>query len=267
MRLMTGRVIEEIFPRVVFRPGEEVLRVEHLTTKRRNVVDVTLSARAGEIVGFAGLVGAGKSEVARACFGLEPIAEGKVELHGEEVTGLGPGEMLRREFFYVPSDRRDEGLLMIRSCRENIVLPSLDRKALRRGPLLDRGAERALAERLARQLNLQPPRIERLVEHFSGGNQQKVLLAKSLTRPVKLFVFDEPTVGVDVGTRVAIYEFIRDLCENGAAVILISSDLPEVLNLSRRLYVFYRGGVRAELEGDQITQENVLRHFFEREAA
>jgi ribose transport system ATP-binding protein len=116
-------------------------------------------------------------------------------------------------------------------------------------------------------MQLQPLRIEREVDHFSGGNQQKVLLAKCLTREVKLYVFDEPTVGVDVGTRAEIYRFIGELCEAGAAVVLISSDLPEILHLANRAYVMYRGLLQAELKGEEITQENVLRHFFEREAA
>jgi ribose transport system ATP-binding protein len=122
-------------------------------------------------------------------------------------------------------------------------------------------------QELVRRFNLQPPRMERAVDHFSGGNQQKVLLAKSLTRSVKLFVFDEPTVGVDVGTRIAIYEFIRDLCEAGIAILLISSDLPEILHLTNRTYIMYRGSLRTELRGEDITQGNVLSHFFEREAA
>jgi ribose transport system ATP-binding protein len=105
------------------------------------------------------------------------------------------------------------------------------------------------------------------VEYFSGGNQQKVMLAKCLTRPIDVFVFDEPTVGVDVGTRAAIYAFIRDLCEAGAGVVLISSDLPEILHMCRRVYVFYRGRIQAEIEGDAISEENLLKHFFERQAA
>lgn len=123
------------------------------------------------------------------------------------------------------------------------------------------------ANYLAEQLQLHPLRIDREVDHFSGGNQQKVLLAKCLTRDVKLYIFDEPTVGVDVGTRVEIYKFIAELCEDGAAVIIISSDLPEVLHLSNRLYVMHRGQLQAELEGDQITQENVLKNFFDKKAA
>ena len=156
---------------------------------------------------------------------------------------------------------------MMRSCRENIALPSLGIAPFSRGPFLDRGGEARKVTEIAERINLQPRRIERAVDYFSGGNQQKVMLARCLTRPINVYVFDEPTVGVDVGTRAAIYGFIRDLCESGAAVLLVSSDLPEILNLTRRVYVFYRGRIRAELEGSAISEENVLSHFFEREAA
>jgi len=267
VRLMTGRVIEQIFPDVRYQPGETFLEVENLTTGDGTVANVSLNVRRGEIVGLAGLVGSGKSEVARACFGLIPISGGRVTLAGEETTKLSPQHMLDRGFFYVPPDRRSEGLLMMRSVRENIALPALSTPGFSHGPVLRRHAEYARAQELAKRLNLQPLRVERDVDHFSGGNQQKVLLAKSLTRDVKLFVFDEPTVGVDVGTRVAIYEFIRDLCESGAAILLISSDLPEILHLTNRVYVMCRGGLAAELTGKDISQENVLRHCFEREAA
>ena len=267
VRLMTGRVIEQIFPEVRFQPGKTALEIKNLTTADRTVRDVSLDVRRGEIVGLAGLVGSGKSEVARACFGLDQIAGGHVYLASEQTTGLSPKRMLDRGFFYVPPDRRDEGLLMMRSVRENIALPALGTPAFALGPLLRRQAESARTYDLAKRLNLQPLRIEREADHFSGGNQQKILLSKSLTREVRLFVFDEPTVGVDVGTRVAIYEFIRDLCEAGAAVLLISSDLPEVLHLTNRVYVMCRGRLTAELSRRDITQENVLRHCFEREAA
>ncbi len=267
VRLMTGRVIDQIFPTLKFEPTETILEVKNLATEDRTVSDVSLYVRRGEIVGLAGLVGSGKSEVARACFGLIPVGRGRVRFAGEETTGSTPAQMLDRGFFYVPPDRRDEGLLMMRSVRENIALPALASSAFSHGPWLRRQAEAAKAQELAGRLNLQPLRIEREVDHFSGGNQQKVLLAKSLTREIELFVFDEPTVGVDVGTRVAIYEFIRDLCQAGAAVLLISSDLPEILHLTNRVYVMCRGALTAELSGAEINQETVLRHCFEREAA
>ena len=267
VRLMTGRVIEQIFPDIRFRPGEPMLEVDHLTTAGGAVNGVSLHVRRGEIVGLAGLVGSGKSEVARACFGLVPISGGRIAFAGEPVTGLPPRRMLDKGFFYVPADRRDEGLMMMRSVRENVALPALSTPDFSRGFLLRRDAESARIRDLAKRLNLQPLRVEREVDHFSGGNQQKVLLAKSLTREIRLFAFDEPTVGVDVGTRVAIYEFIRDLCQSGAAVLLVSSDLPEILHLTHRVYVMCRGVLTAELGGGDISQENVLRHCFEREAA
>ena len=265
VHLMTGRVIDQLFPRIAFQPNAVILEARGLTTDR--VRDVSFTARAGEIVGFAGLVGSGKSEVLRACFGVTPVVAGSVLFDGEDTTGLEVRDMLERGMFYVPPDRRDEGLVMVRSVRENMVLSSLGLRRLS-GPLfLKRQEERKAAKALADRLNLVPPRVERPVDHFSGGNQQKVLVAKSLTRDVKLFVFDEPTVGVDVGTRAAIYEFIRDICESGAAVILVSSDLPEILHLCNRAYVMHRGALRAELKGEDITEENVLNHFFEEDAA
>lgn len=267
VRLMTGRVIEQIFPKVRFNPGHIVLSLEGLTTSTRTVSDVSLTVRRGEIVGLAGLVGSGKSEVGRACFGLEPIASGKVIFENEHVKNISPGGMLARGLFYLPPDRREEGLAMVRSARENISLPSLDLRALS-GPLfLRRRPEKRICMDIAKRLNLQPPNVERTTDTFSGGNQQKVMLARTLTRDVKLFIFDEPTVGVDVGARVAIYEFIRDLCESGAAVLLVSSDLPEILHLTNRAYIMYRGCLQTVLNGADITEEKVLSYFFERMSA
>ena len=266
IHLMTGRVISEIFPSIRFEAGEEILSAENLTTADGTVRGASINVRRGEIVGLAGLVGSGKSEIARACFGLSPIADGSVIFKGENTAGLGPREMLERGFFYLPPDRREEGLCLMQPCRENIALPALERRLSRWG-FLKRAEEKKLAESLAARLNLTPPKIEQAVEHFSGGNQQKVMLSKSLTCEIDLFAFDEPTVGVDVGTRATIYQFIRELCEQGAAVILISSDLSEVIHLSNRLFVFYRGEIRAELAREEISEERVLVHFFERKAA
>lgn len=262
--LMTGRVIDSIFPDVNYQPAEVALTVSGLSTTSGRIQDVSINIREGEIVGFAGLVGSGKSELLRACFGLSDVAQGKVEFHGEDVTGFTPKKMLDRGFFYNPADRRAEGLAMIRSCRENMTFPSLDLSQLSKGGFLRRRKEKELSNNLAEKLQLHPMNVERQVGHFSGGNQQKVLLAKCLTRDVKLYVFDEPTVGVDVGTRAEIYKFIAEICESGAAVVLISSDLPEVLNLANRAYVMHRGQLQAELARDEITEQNLLKHFFDR---
>ena len=264
LQLMTGRVISQVFPKITYRPGRTLLEISQLTTADRSIRDLSLSVRAGEVVGLAGLIGSGKSVVGRACFGLERIASGRVTLDGRDVTGRSARAMLDLGAFYLPPDRREEGLIMMRSVRENVSLPWLAARRFSRFGFLDRRRERAAVRDVADRLNLQPRNIEHDLERLSGGNQQKVLLAKGLVSPVSLFILDEPTVGVDVGTRVAIYGFIRDLCESGAGVLLISSDLPEILHLTNRTYVMYRGDLRAELEGAQITQDRVLANFFER---
>ena len=267
IELMTGRVISEIFPAIAYRPGKTLLKVDNLSLANGAVRDASIEVRAGEIVGVAGLVGSGKSDLGRACFGLEKTSGGSILFEGENVLGRTVREMLARGVFYMPSDRRDEGLLLMRGARENISLASLDQPQFSAYGFLRRAMERERTRALAEQVDLKPLNLERDLEHFSGGNQQKVMIAKALARDVKLFIFDEPTVGVDVGTRVAIYGFIRDLCEAGAGILLISSDLPEILHLTNRTYVMYRGELRTELSGTEISQEGVLSHFFEKEAA
>ena len=156
--------------------------------------------------------------------------------------------------------------MMARPAMENISLAALSGHPFSNGWVVNGRRERAVAEGLANRLNLSPRRLDLTTEHFSGGNQQKLMLARSLTRQFDLFVFDEPTVGVDVGTRAAIYEFISELCGEGAAILLISSDLPEILMLSDRVHVLFAGTVQAELAGEDIAEENILASFFEGEA-
>ena len=267
LRLMTGRVIEQVFPDVDTAPQEVVLRAYDLTTATRSILNVDFEARAGEIVGFAGLVGSGKSSAARACFGAEAVLSGAIELHSRDVTGSTPRQMLRQGMFYVPSDRKTDGLLMMRSVRENVALPCLSLDRFSKLTLLRRAAEREVTDEVTRRVRLYPHALERPVEHFSGGNQQKVLLARALARDVEVFVFDEPTVGVDVGTRVAIYNLMAELCAAGAAVVLVSSDLPEILHLTHRAYVFHHGRIVDHLVGEEVTEENVLRNFLDKGAA
>lgn len=267
VRLMTGRIVGQIFPNIEFIPGETLLEAVELTTADRSVNEVSLSVRRGEIVGLAGLVGSGKSRFGQACFGASPLASGSIKFKGEQYRRPRTKHMLDQGLLYLPSDRRREGLMMMRSARENMALASLGTKPFSNGWFLDRRGEVDMVNSLSRRLNLSPNRVERVAEHFSGGNQQKLMLARSLTKEFDLVIFDEPTVGVDVGTRAAIYEFINELCDNGAGIILISSDLPEILNLTNRTYVFFRGRIQAELIGDSITETNVLSNFFENEAA
>ncbi len=268
VRLMTGRTIEQIFPPLPPAPtGAPVLEVEGLWTREGSVRGVDFALRAGEILGLAGLVGSGKSETARAIFGIEPIDRGRVLLDGEPLRELAPGRLLERGVLYLPPDRREEGLAMVRPARENMTLAALDRPELGPGPWLSRFAEAKLVVALARRIELRPGSPETPVEQLSGGNQQKVLFARALARPIRLLMLDEPTVGVDMATRAALYRLIVELAEKGTAVLLVSSDLPEILHLAHRALVFHRGRIQAELSGEGLVEEAVLRHFFEREAA
>jgi ribose transport system ATP-binding protein len=164
---------------------------------------------------------------------------------------------------YIPPDRREEGLVAMRPVRENMSLAALGLPMFSRLGLLRRRLEGRTVRSIAERLNLRPLNIEREVAYFSGGNQQKVVLGRGLARSVKVFIFDEPTTGVDVGAKVEIYALMKELCERGAAVLLISSDLPELLHLANRAYVMHRGEVRAELTGPALTEETVLANFFD----
>lgn len=263
VELMTGRTIEALYPTVQSNPQRTMVEATGLTLSSGRVHDVSITVRSGEIVGLAGLVGSGKSEVGRAIFGAEPILRGSVAIGGQVVSNPAPGKMLDRGVVYIPPDRRAEGLVSTRPVRENMSLAALDRPTFSRMGLLRRREERKVVREIAQRLSLRPPNVERQVATFSGGNQQKVVLGRGLTRDVQVFIFDEPTTGVDVGAKVEIYGFIKELCEQGAAVLLISSDLPELLHLSHRAYVMHRGEVRAELAGTALTEEAVLANFFD----
>jgi ribose transport system ATP-binding protein len=263
IEMMTGRAVEQIYPRIEARPGEVVLQVSRLSTAG-GVRDASITVRRGEVVGLAGLVGSGKSELLRAVYGLDRITAGKVSFLGQDITGASPAQLLRRGFFYLPPDRKSEGLVLGFSSNDNIALPILGSRLRGRFGLLD-SAERARATREAgARVELSSQNALKAVGLLSGGNQQKVLFAKGLTEGAALYVFDEPTVGVDVGTRGALYRLIKDLCEQGAGVVLISSDLPEVLHLSHRAYVMCVGRISGELQGDAITEAALLSLFFQR---
>jgi ribose transport system ATP-binding protein len=264
IQLMTGRTLESLYPRAAHDPGATRLRLDRVSGHFLH--EVSLEVRAGEVVGVAGLVGSGKSEIGRICFGLAPHT-GTLELDGREIgSDDEPHDVLGRGLIYHPADRRAEGLVLPRPVRENLTFAALDRPEFSHLGFLHRANERRRAGEIIKRLRIQPPHPERRVAYFSGGNQQKIVLGKALTREVGVHVFDEPTAGVDVGARVEVYEFIKELCESGCAILLISSDLPEVLHLSHRVYVIHRGRVRAELTGDEVTEERVLSNFFDTQA-
>jgi ribose transport system ATP-binding protein len=187
-----------------------------------------------------------------------------VRIDGQIRAAISPAASLRGGVCYFPADRVAEGLALDRPIRENISMVALRLPQLSRLGLLRRRAERVLARATALRLQLRPPAIERSVAGLSGGNRQKVMLARGLTRGFGVYLFDEPTVGIDVGAKLEVYEFLKTLVEAGAAVVLVSSELPEVLHLSSRVYVMHLGRMVAELTGADITEQNVLAHFFPR---
>jgi ribose transport system ATP-binding protein len=262
VELMTGRSIEEFFPDIEHRPSDVLLSVTGLSTLDGRVHDVALKVHAGEIVGLAGLVGSGKSEIGRACFGLEKLSAGVIELANVRIRDLTPRSMLRRGLAYIPSDRHREGLLLERPVRENISLSVLETSGLSRLGLLRLAEERNFTRRLAQRMRVTPLDLESDVIRYSGGNQQKILLAKALARDTRLFIFDEPTIGIDVGAKTEIYGFLKELVATGVGILLISSELPEILNLCNRVYVIRRGRVVAHLQGEAITEANALAGFF-----
>ena len=267
VELMTGRKIEVLFPHIEPRPGEKLLEVENLTLANHTVTDVSFYARAGEITGVAGLVGCGKSELVRAVYGLEAIAAGIIRVGGAEVANLTPAALLKQGLCYFPSDRVAEGLALGRSVRENASMTALNLPTYSRWGVIQRASERRAIQSIIDRLKLRPPQIERAVANFSGGNRQKVLLARGLTRNVRVYLFDEPTVGIDVGAKAEVYDLMKEIVATGAAIVLVSSELPEALHLSHRLYVMHRSRMVAELTGADINEQQVLSHFFREDAA
>ena len=207
-------------------------------------------------------MGCGKSELFRAVCGLDPVSAGRVLFKGQPRTGARVRRLLDEGLFYLPPDRKGEGLVLGFSSRANITLPLVHGPLRGHGGWLRKRLGRRLSTAAAERVELAPRNLERPVALLSGGNQQKVLFGKGMTRDAALYVFDEPTVGVDIGTRSALYQVIRKLCEGGAAVVVISSDLPEVLHLSHRVYVMCRGEIAGELQGDAIGETAVLNLFF-----
>lgn len=266
VELMAGRKIEVLFPHVDHRPAEDLLEVRNLTLASGSVKDVTFHARAGEITGIAGLVGCGKSELIRAVFGLDPVESGTVLLYGKETSSFKPTAMLRAGVCYFPSDRVAEGLALARPVRENVSMAALDLPEFAKGQVIRRKEEKKTIQDIVDRLKLRPPQIEPAVGRLSGGNRQKVVLGRGLAREIRVFLFDEPTVGIDVGAKLEVYELMKLLLEMGAAIVLVSSELPEVLHLSNRLYVMHHARMVAELTGQDINEQAVLACFFREDA-
>jgi ABC-type sugar transport system ATPase subunit len=254
VRLMVGRPLNELFTRSPHSSGEVTLEVRGLS-RAGEFEGVDLVVRRGEIVGLSGLVGAGRSEVAQCIFGIYPPEAGEIRVDGEGVRIHSPQAAMERGIFYVPEERRSQGLILPFSIKNNITLSILDR--ISRFGFVPR-AERHTADRFARELSIRGAKVSDPVSRLSGGNQQKVVLAKSLAREPSILLLDEPTRGIDVGAKSEIYRLIDDLAKEGKAILLISSELEEVLSMSDRIVVMREGRVTGEFKRDEATQENVM---------
>ncbi|MFC5721440.1 sugar ABC transporter ATP-binding protein [Streptomyces gamaensis] len=258
IRLMVGRDIAEQYPRV--RPGAAgapLLRVRGLTRRGpRGFREVGFEVRAGEVVGLAGLVGAGRTEVARALFGVDRYEAGTVEVDGQVLARGDVRAAMRAGLGLVPEDRKGQGLLLDAPLSDNLTLARLERDA--RGGFVDRRAQRRAAASVAERLKVRMSGLEQPARTLSGGNQQKIVIGKWLLADVRLLILDEPTRGVDVGAKVEIYRLVNELTAAGCGVLMISSDLPEVLGMSDRVLVMSQGRLAGELSGEAATQDAVM---------
>jgi len=253
IKLMVGREISQIFPPAESAPGEIVLSLKNLGCTAGGVKNVSLDVRAGEILGLAGLVGAGRTELARTIFGITPADIGEIFLRGERIENHSPQEAVARGIAYVPEDRRRHGVILEMPVAQNMTM-AIHRRIFP-GTWLRFGAERACALDFIRQLDVRAYGPEAPGHSLSGGNQQKVSLARWLATEPKVLILDEPTQGVDVGAKSEIHKIIRRLAKDGLAVLMISSDLPEILGMSDRIAVMRGGTIAATLPGKSVAHE------------
>ena len=256
IRMMVGREIEAIFPKRAVPIGEVALEVRNLSSRAAGIRGVSLDVRAGEILGLSGLVGSGRTQLAETIFGLTPAESGEIRLKGRTVRIASPAEAIRHRIGYVPEDRRQHGVVMSMPICANISLADLP--AVCRNGLIDHAAEDALARSYVERLRVKTHSIHAEAGSLSGGNQQKVALARWLAIQPAVLILDEPTQGVDVGSKSEIHGLIVDLAEQGMAILMISSELPEILGMSDRIAVMHEGRIAGVLPRAEATQENLL---------
>ena len=257
IKAMVGREVSDLFPKPEVKPGEEVLRVENLS-RTGFFRDVSFRVRAGEIVGLTGLVGAGRTEVVQTIFGVEHYDAGKVFVDGKEVHIRRPQDAMRLGIGLLTEDRQSQGLILDWGIGRNITLPELGAKFSKKGGITSETIENQAAKELAEEIDVKAVTVFDPASSLSGGNQQKVVVAKALASDLKLLIMDEPTKGVDVGAKAAIYQIMGELAQKGMAIVMISSEMPELLGMSDRIYVMCDGRVTGELSRTEATQEKIL---------
>ena len=256
VKLMVGRPIDQVFPKLEAQIGEEILRVESLS-REPEFADVSFSLRRGEILGVYGLVGAGRTEVMHALFGLSEPRTGRVTMEGRELRARSPGDAIREGIVYVPEDRQTQGAILTRSICDNITLPSLARFA--RMGFLEAAREASAAKDWIARLQVKCADAHQEVGSLSGGNQQKVVLARWLLTAPRVLILDEPTKGIDVGSKAVVHRLMSELVQQGLGVIMVSSELPEVLGMADRVLVMRRGRIRGVFDRADAKAETILR--------
>ena len=256
IRMMVGRTLDETFPHAEGEVGENLLEVKDLSSSELGLENISFSLCKGEILGVAGLVGAGRSELAMSLFGVVPVEKGEVWLDGQHISLGNPRKTIQLGMALVPEDRKVQGLILSQSVRNNTSLVILDR--LRDFVLIDEKREYETVRKQVADMDIRTPSLEQEVGYLSGGNQQKVALGKWLCSAPKLIIMDEPTRGIDVGAKAEIYQLMRALADKGTAIIMISSELPEIIGMSDRILVMSRGKIAGELSRTEATEERIL---------
>jgi rhamnose transport system ATP-binding protein len=258
IRLMVGRELSTIFPKRSVKIGEIVLELRNIGCTRSGINKIDLSVRRGEIVGLAGLVGAGRTELARTIFGLAPADEGEILIAGRPVSIASPELAIRHGIAYLPEDRRKHGVIGELSISANITLATMEKLLRRKFAGIDLRAEREIASNYIRRFEIKTPAVFSPVSSLSGGNQQKVALSRWLATDPSLLILDEPTQGIDVGSKAEIHELMTELLEQGMAILMISSELPEILGMSDRIAVMRNRTICGEMDRADATQERLL---------
>ncbi len=255
IRLMVGRELTDLFPKEAVPIGDELLRVENLT-RDGVITDINFSLNKGEILGIGGLVGAGRTETAKVIFGADKLDSGKIYVEEKPVKIKSPKDAIALGIGLAPEDRKIEGLIQILEIDTNINMASMDKISV--GQHISQKRKEEVSSVLSDKLNIITPSLKQLVNKLSGGNQQKVVLAKWLATQAKIIILDEPTRGIDVGAKVEVYKLMNELVKEGAGIIMISSELPELLAMSDRILVMHGGTITGELSSEEATQEKVL---------
>lgn len=257
IEMMVGRKLSDGFPKRKAKIGREILALKGVT--RKGIIeDISFGLREGEILGITGLMGSGRTEVARAIFGADKIDEGEIYLDGNKVDIKSPIDAIKMGISLLTEDRKAYGLILNMTVRENITLASL--KNLSKFSVIKRRQEHEAVDRFIKELRIKTPSREQTTQNLSGGNQQKVVLSKWLLTNSKVIIFDEPTKGIDVGAKTEIYHLMSQLTESGVGIIMISSELPEVLGMSDRIIVMYEGRIKAELSAENATQTQIMNY-------